>query len=126
MATDNVPIDYQYTIIALTKFWYKIGKNKYFILHWQNSGNRNNALVSNGKSLVKSNICKLWPAKIFKCIGKRLAVIGNQYFASRYQYIINFVREVFIIKVAVTESSFKWNLQRDKSLQCWILRKRLF
>ena len=37
--------------------WYiQIGKNKYFILQWQNIGNRNNALVTNGKSLVESNI----------------------------------------------------------------------
>ena len=97
----------QITNTALTKFWYKIGKNKYFILHWKNISTRNNALVTIGKSLVKSNICKLWPVKIFKCIGKRLAVIGNQYFTSHYQYIINFVSEVFIIKVAVRENSFK-------------------
>ena len=30
---------------------------------------------------------------------------------------------MFIIKVAVKENSFKWNLQRDKLLQCWIFRK---
>ena len=72
---------------------------------------------------------------MFKCIGKRLAVIGNQYFTNCYQYIItlvawiynyfliDFVSEVFIIKVTVKENSFKWNLQRDKLLQCWIFRK---
>ena len=56
---------------------------------------------------------------MFKCIGKRLAVIGNQYFTNRYQYIItlvasvynyfliDFVSEVFIIKVTVKENSLK-------------------
>ena len=48
---------------------------------------------------------------MYKCIGKRLAVIGNQYFTNRYQYIItlvicnyiltDFVSEVFIMKVTV-------------------------
>ena len=42
-----------------------IGKNKYYILHWQN-------------------------------IGKTLAVIGNQYFTNRYQYIITLVACVII------------------------------
>ena len=37
--------------------------------------------------------------------------------------MIDFVSEVFIIKVTVKENSFKWNLQRDKLLQCWIFRK---
>ena len=56
---------------------------------------------------------------MFKCIGKRLAVIGNQYFTNRYQYIItlvawiynyfltDFVSEVFIIKVTVKENYIK-------------------
>ena len=38
-------------------------------------------------------------------------------------FLINFVSEVFIIKVTVKENSSKWNLQRDKLLQCWIFRK---
>ena len=38
-------------------------------------------------------------------------------------FLIDFVSEVFIIKVTVKENSFKWNLQRDKLLQCWIFRK---
>ena len=29
------------------------------------------------------------------------------------------VRVVFIIKVTVKDNSFKWNLQRDKLVQCW-------
>ena len=33
---------------------------------------------------------------MFKCIGKRLAVIGNQYFTNRYQYIITLVASVII------------------------------
>ena len=56
---------------------------------------------------------------MFKCIGKRLTVIGNQYFTNRYQYIItlvacvynyfliDFVSEVFIIKVTVKENFIK-------------------
>ena len=64
--------------------------------HWQNIGNRNNALVTIGKSLVERNTWKLWSAKIFKCIGKRLAVIGNQHFTNRYQYIITLVASVII------------------------------
>ena len=35
--------------------------------------------------------------------------------------MIDFVSEVFIIKVTTKENSFKWNLQKDKLLQCWIL-----
>ena len=103
MATNNLLIDYQYTIIPLTKFLTKswlvqIGKNKYFILQWQNIGNRNHALITtNGKSMVESNIWKLWPAKIFKCIGKRLALIGNQYVTNRYQYRITIVAYVIIL-----------------------------
>ena len=58
---------------------------------------------------------------MFKCIGIRLAVIGNQYFTNRYQYIItlcsyfliDFVAEVFIIKVTVTENSFKLNKLKE-------------
>ena len=38
-------------------------------------------------------------------------------------FLIDFVSEVFIIKVTVKENSFKWILQRDKLLQCWIFRK---
>ena len=71
---------------------------------------------------------KLWPVKICKYIGKRLAVIGNQYVANRYQYIItlvacvivfliDFVSKVFITKVTLKENYFKWNLQRDKLLR---------
>ena len=49
---------------------------------------------------------------MFKYIGKRLALIGNQYFTNRYQYLrncflIDFVSEVFIIKETVKENSFK-------------------
>ena len=33
---------------------------------------------------------------MFKWIGKRLAVIGNQYFTSLYQYIITLVASVII------------------------------
>ena len=33
---------------------------------------------------------------MFKCIGKRLALIGNQYFTSRYQYMITIVAYVII------------------------------
>ena len=35
--------------------------------------------------------------------------------------MIDFVSEVFIIKVTTKENSCKWNLQKDKLLQCWIL-----
>ena len=90
-ATNNLLIDYQCTIMALTKvllIMIETGKNKCFILQWQNIGNKIHALVTIDKSLVESNIWKLWPAKMFKCIGKRLAVI-------------DFVSEVFIIKVTV-------------------------
>ena len=38
-------------------------------------------------------------------------------------YLIDFVSEVFIIKVTVKDNYFKWKLQRDKLLQCWIFRK---
>ena len=38
-------------------------------------------------------------------------------------FLIDFVGEVFIIKITVKENSFKWNLQRDKLLPCWILKK---
>ena len=65
--------------------------------HWQIIGNRNNALVTIGKSLVESNIWKLWPTKMFKCIDKRLAAIDNQYFTNRYQHIITLVAYVIII-----------------------------
>ena len=64
MATNNLLTDYQCTIIALTKFLpIMIGTNwqkqvLYFRMakHWQIIGNRNNALVTIGKSLVESNI----------------------------------------------------------------------
>ena len=88
-------------------------------LHWQNTGNKPNALLTICKSLVEINMWKLWPAKIYKCIGKRLAVIGNQYFTNLYQYIIT-------LKAPLKDNFFKWNLQRDKSLQRWIFRKVLF
>ena len=64
--------------------------------HWQNTDNGSNALVAISKSLAESNIWKLCRAKIFKCIDKRLAVIGNQYFTNRYQYIITSVACVII------------------------------
>ena len=42
MATNNLPIDNQCTIMSLKKFLPiiigTIGKNKYFILNWQNIG----------------------------------------------------------------------------------------
>ena len=53
--------------------------------------------------------------KIYKCIGKKLAVIANQYFTNPYQqitnylscfcnyFLIDFVIEVFIIKVTIRE-----------------------
>ena len=59
MATNNLLIDYQCTIMALTKvlpIMIETGKNKCFILQWQNIGNKINALVTIGKSLVESNI----------------------------------------------------------------------
>ena len=37
LATNNLPIEYQCTIILSTKF-VEIGKNKYFIFNWQNIG----------------------------------------------------------------------------------------
>ena len=85
--------------MALTKvllIMIETGKNKCFILQWQNIGNKVNALVTIGKSLVESNIWKLWPAKMFKYIGKRLAVIGNKYFTNHYQYLITLVACVII------------------------------
>ena len=45
-----------FTKIMIVKIWAQIGKNKFFILQLQNIGNRNNALVTIGKSLVESNI----------------------------------------------------------------------
>ena len=57
----------------------QIGKNKCFCLHWQNIGNRYNALVTIHKLLLKINMPELWLGKIYKCFGKGLAVIGNQY-----------------------------------------------
>ena len=45
--------------MALTKvlpIMIETGKNKCFILQWQNIGNKVNALVTIGKSLVESNI----------------------------------------------------------------------
>ena len=90
--------------MALIKFLpIMIGRNcwkeiLYFTMakHRQMMGNKNNALVRIGKSLVESNIWRLWPAKMFQCIGKRLAVIGNQYFTNGYQYIITLVACVMI------------------------------
>ena len=38
-------------------------------------------------------------------------------------FLIDFVSEVFIIKVTVKENSSNWNLPRDKLLLCWIFRK---
>ena len=39
--------------------------------------------------MAKNQYVKIMPAKIYKCIiGKSLAMIGNQYFANRYQYMI--------------------------------------
>ena len=85
--------------MALTKvllIMIETGKNKCFILQWQNIGNKIHALVTIDKSLVESNIWKLWPAKMFKYIGKRLAVIGNKYFTNHYQYLITLVTCVII------------------------------
>ena len=68
--------------------WYKLVKaNTLFTMakHGQNIGNRNNALLlAIGKSLAERYIWNSRPPKMFKCIGKRLEVIGNQYFTSRY------------------------------------------
>ena len=88
------PLDWESS--ALTTRPMLHGQNKYFILQWQNIGNRNNALVTISKSMVENNIWKLWPAKMFKCIGKELVLIGNQYFTNRYQYIITIVAYVII------------------------------
>ena len=70
----------------------------YFTLakYWQNIGNMYNALVTIGKSLLEINMWKFWPSKIYKCIGKRLVVIGNQYFANCYQYTITLVACIII------------------------------
>ena len=76
--------------------WYKLVKANTMAKHGQNIGNRNNSLSVIGESLAERNIWKLWAAKMFKCIGKRLAVIGNQYFTNRYQYIITLVASVII------------------------------
>ena len=67
--------------------WYKLVKkilNFTIARHGQNIGNKNNASLTIGKSLVERNIWKSWPAKMFKWVGKRLAVIGNQYFTNHY------------------------------------------
>ena len=45
-----------FTKIMIVKIWVQIGKNKFFILQLQNIGNRNNALVTIGKSLEEGNI----------------------------------------------------------------------
>ena len=72
--------------------------NLYFKLvkYWQNVGNRYNALVTIGKSLVEINMWVLWTSKIYKCICERLAVIGNQYFTNCEQYVITLVACIII------------------------------
>ena len=78
---------------------------------------------------------------MFKWIGKRLAVIGNQCFTSHHQYIhnylscfcnyflIDFVSEVFIIKVRVKNNFvseiFKEICYNVESLKKIILDRRL-
>ena len=89
MAINNLLIDYANAPWWLEQNLYQswlvqIRKNKYFILQWQNIGNRNKSSLTIGKLLVERNIWKLWPAKIFKCIGRRLVVIGKQYFTNVY------------------------------------------
>ena len=67
--------------------WYKLVKKRLnftIARQGQNIGNKNNALLTIGTSLVERNILKSWPAKMFKCVGKRLAMIGNQYFTNHY------------------------------------------
>ena len=85
-------IDYQCTIMAWGTFlpimigtnWWKQILNFTIAKHGQNIGNKSNAMLTIGKSLVERNTWKSWPAKMFKCIGKRLAVICNQYFTNHY------------------------------------------
>ena len=56
--------------------------------HWQNIGNRYYTLVTINKSLVEVNMCKLLRSKIYKCFGRTLPVIDNQYLTNQYLYII--------------------------------------
>ena len=56
--------------------------------HWQNIGNRYYTLVTVNKSLVEVNMCKLLRSKIYKCFGRTLPVIDNQYLTNQYLYII--------------------------------------
>ena len=41
-------------------------------------------------------------------------------------FLLIFAIKLFIIKVAVKDSSFAWNLQRNESLQCWKFRDFIF
>ena len=65
-----------------------------------------------GKSItmVEINMWKLWPSKIYKCIGKRLAVIDNQYFTNCYQYIITWVACVTIFNWF-----YKWSAYNESN-----------
>ena len=41
----------------------QIGKNKHFILQWQNTGNRNNSSLTIGKSFGKKEYLKIMTCK---------------------------------------------------------------
>ena len=56
--------------------------------HWQNIGSRYYTLVTVDKSLVEVNMCKLLRSKIYKCFGKTLSVIDNEYLTNQHLYII--------------------------------------
>ena len=89
-----------------TNWWKQI---VYFTIakHGKNIGNRNNSLLTIGKH---------WQKEIFEnydlqeCLN---ALVGNQYFTNPYiitlvaYFLIDFVSEVFIIKITVKENSFK-------------------
>ena len=71
-------IDYQCTIMAWAKFlpimidtnWWKQILNFTIAKHGQSIGNKNNALLTIGKSLVEQNTWKSWPAKCLNALVK--------------------------------------------------------
>ena len=90
MAANKEVIGYQLLILFLiftTQDWYKF--TNWQIFYIGKSGNRPNTLLTIGKLLVEITMWKLWQGKIYECIAKRLAVIGNRYFNNPNQYVIN-------------------------------------
>ena len=88
--------------------------------HWQCIGNtiQCNALVTIGKSLVEINMWQLWSSRIYECTGKRLAVIGNEHFTNRYQYIITLVACASVYNQSNSKIEF-FSTDTFKDISCY-------